>query len=106
MATITIKMSEEASPRIWETILQGFITITLPFILAIWKGSEYMNKLAEAKAKEKEDSIRKISEAVCKSVVNQVMSKPLEQINNSLEQIKQEQKNLDNRIDDIYKHLK
>lgn len=99
-------MPEETSPKMWETIVHGFLTITLPLFLLIWKGSEYMKTIADAKAKKEEDSIRRICESVCETVVNKVMSTPLEQINKSLDQIKSEQKKLDDRIDDIYKHLK
>lgn len=99
-------MPEETSPKMWETIVHGFLTITLPLFLAIWKGSEYMNKLAEAKNRKEREFVEEVSTAVCKTVINELMSTPLEQINKSLDQIKQEQKKLDDRIDDIYKHLK
>jgi hypothetical protein len=90
----------------WETIIQAFLTITLPLFLAIWKGSEYMNKLAEARSRKEREFVEEVSTSVCKTVINELMSTPLEEIRNSLSDIKLEQKKLDDRIDDIYKHLK
>ena len=114
MATITKDnyMPESSTQGLIRSLLEALLTITLPLFLAIWKGSEYMTKVAEAKALKEKQSIQEISTAVCRAVVPEIMeeysirsNEQLKRINQKLNDISSELKETDKRIDEVYKEM-
>lgn len=87
-------------------LASDLLIISAPLIALIWSGGKVLLKRAEERTRREKLFVEEISTSVCKTVIKEMMSDPMAQINKKLDDIELKQDKLDERIDDVYRHLK